>query len=77
MTDLRNQRARILEWLDEFGSITPQEAMVYLGIMRLAARIMEIRQSGIEIICEMMTGVNKFGEKIRYAKYRRAGDEQR
>lgn len=66
------QNARILEWIDEFGSITPQEAMVYLAVMRLAARIKEIRDSGINIICEMIDGVNKFGEKTRYARYRRA-----
>lgn len=72
MEDMRNQRARILKWIDDFGSITPQEAMVYLAVMRLAARIMEIRESGIDIVCEMVEGVNKFGERTRFARYRRA-----
>ena len=62
----------IKEYLNEHGSITPQEAMYRLGIMRLAARINEIDSPGYPIIREMVKGTNRFGEPVRYARYKKA-----
>lgn len=40
------QKERILKYLNDFGSITPLEAMRDLGVMRLSARIMELNRNG-------------------------------
>ena len=66
------QNQMIINYLDKFGSITPQEAMARLGVMRLAARIMEIESSGYRIAREMVTGKNRYGDPVRYARYRKA-----
>lgn len=66
------QNQMIKEYLDRHGSITPQEAMARLGVMRLAARIMEIDSSGYRITREMETGKNRYGDPVRYARYRKA-----
>ena len=66
------QNQMIINYLDKFGSITPQEAMSRLGVMRLAARIMEIESSGYRIAREMVTGKNRYGDPVRYARYRKA-----
>jgi len=44
------QKERISKYLDDFGSITPLEAMRDLGIMRLGARIWEMIRDGEKII---------------------------
>jgi hypothetical protein len=65
------QTERILKYIDDFGSITSLEAMKDLGVMRLASRINDLRQSGINIITETEKGVNRYGEPTHYARYKR------
>lgn len=66
------QKERIRKYLDDFGSITPLEAMRDLGIMRLGARIWEMIRDGEPIIRETETAQNRYGQTTRYARYRRA-----
>lgn len=66
------QVQRILKYLDDFGSINPMQALMDLGIMRLAARIADIRRSGIQIDRTIVNGVNRYGETVHFAEYRRA-----
>ena len=40
------QAARIVEYMQKRGSITQLEAQRYLGVMRLASRISELRKKG-------------------------------
>lgn len=63
------QKDRIMRHLQVFGSITPVDAMRDYGIMRLAARISDLKEDGNIIIRTNECGVNRFGEKTRYAKY--------
>lgn len=65
------QKERIRKYLDDFGSITPVEAMADLGIMRLAARISEMVRSGEPIIRETEKRPNRYGQMTRYARYYR------
>lgn len=65
------QKERIRKYLDDFGSITKLEAMRDLGIMRLEARIWEMVRAGEPIITDWETGKNRYGDKTRYARYRR------
>jgi len=66
------QKERISKYLDDFGSITPLEAMRDLGIMRLGARIWEMIRAGEPIIRETEVSQNRYGQTTRYARYRRA-----
>ena len=61
---------RILRHLKDYGSITPMEAMNEYGIMRLAARINDLRAQGIEIASEVKTGKNRYGEDTHFSVYR-------
>ena len=67
-----NQRERILQYLDDFGSITPIEALSELGVMRLAPRIMELKRMGHRIESETEFHINRYGERKHYARYRKA-----
>ncbi len=62
------QREKILRHLQQFGSITPVEALREYGIMRLAARMAELAgQYPIE--SKMVKGRNRFGEPVRFSRY--------
>lgn len=66
------QWERVLKYLDDFGSITPLQAMADLGVMRLAARISDLRKKGFSIVRETETSQNRYGQLTRYARYRKA-----
>lgn len=66
---MTTQRDRIRRHLEDYGSITALEAMKEYGIMRLGARIFELRRGGLDIGREMVSGKNRYGEKTSYAKY--------
>lgn len=65
-----SQRERILRYMHENGSITDSDARNDLGCTRLAARIGEIKDTGVKVIKTMERGQNRFGEPTRYARYR-------
>lgn len=60
----------IIQYMQDFGSISPMEAFIDLGIMRLSARIYQLRQSGIEISGETETALNRYGKHVYYKRYR-------
>jgi hypothetical protein len=66
------QNKRILNYLEEAPdhSITSMEAFERFGITRLAARIFELKDSGHNIITINEEGINRYGEAVRYARYR-------
>ena len=66
-----SQIERILRHIDEHGSITPFDAFTEYGITRLAARIHDLRADGVNIEGEMEEKENRYGEKVRYMRYRR------
>lgn len=63
------QQERIKRHLAKYGTITAAEAMQEYGIMRLAARIADLKKSGLAIRSQIVTGKNRFGESISFAKY--------
>lgn len=63
------QKEMILEYLKKYGSITQAEAIAALGCYRLPARIGELKARGIRIKRRMEEGLNRFGERTRYARY--------
>ena len=64
------QCERVLKHLEKHGTITPMEAIKELGIMRLGARIWDLKHDGHDIRRKMVTGKNRHGETVRYAEYR-------
>lgn len=67
------QNERIERHLSKFGTITAAEAMSEYGIMRLSARIYELKKMGIRIEKETKTAMNRFGEPVSFARYRLVG----
>ena len=69
------QNEMIINHLREYGSITQHEALRDYGCMRLASRISDIRKTGIKIIRLTETSRNRYGQKIRYARYIMEGNK--
>lgn len=69
MSEKKTQTQAILEYLDEYGSITPLEAIRDLGVYRLSARISDIKKDGIPIKTDMVTVPNRRGTKSNIARY--------
>lgn len=65
-----NQTQQILEYMMEHGSITPQEAIENFGILRLGARIWDLKSQGVCIKTEQESGKNRYGKTVHYARYR-------
>lgn len=59
------QCQKMVEWMDEHGSISTREAMRNLEIMRPASRICDLRKAGWDIETIMVQGL-----RSRYARYR-------
>ena len=72
-----NQIDTVLNHLTTRGPITQREAMEFYGIMRLGARIYDLKCAGFAIKKEMVEDKNRYGDPVRYAKYSlREGSEQ-
>ena len=63
------QKERLLNYLKEHVSIDPLQSWQELGIYRLAAVIHILRKEGYDIAKDKYETVNKFGEKVTFAKY--------
>lgn len=64
----------IEDYLDEWGSITPLEAMRDLGIYRLASRISDLKKQGHKIKSEMVSVATRNGGRTHIARYSWAED---
>lgn len=66
----KSQMDRVLDYLNDCGSITQLEAQREFGIMRLGARIWELRHKrGIPISMKKIHHTNRYGDDVWYAKY--------
>lgn len=64
------QVQRVIKYINDFGSITPLEALADLGIMRLSARIWDIRHKcNLNIVTDVIKSQNRYGDPVRFAKY--------
>ncbi len=60
----------ILKHLQENLGITPKQANELYGVMRLAARIKDLRNRGYRIASIDRRELNRFGKKTRFTEYR-------
>ena len=63
------QCERVLKYMQDFGSISPLEAMSDIGCQRLAARIADLKASGHRIRSDRETKKNRYGEPTTYCRY--------
>ena len=63
------QKERILNHLEEYGSITPLQALSLYSIYRTSSCIKRLRDDGHTIITRITEGTNQYGETTRYAEY--------
>lgn len=64
-----SQKKMVLDYIEEFGSITPIDAFRDLGVTRLAAKVFELKKEGHDIDKVIETGKNRFGNRTQYARY--------
>lgn len=70
------QKEMVLRYMEDFGSITPVQAFQDLGIMRLGARIFELKKDGVLIESRLASARNRYGKITRYSEYRLIGDKK-
>ena len=76
MRKVPTQAERVIHYICHFGSITRAEALMDLGIANLPAVIDVLRHKhGENIITEEVEGLNRYEQKITYARYRLAESE--
>ena len=66
------QCERIIDYMEQFGSISSFEAFTDLGIVRLASRIHDLKGQGYNITSEIKSSKNRFGETVSFKVYRLA-----
>jgi len=64
-----SQQKRILSYLEQGNTLTRLNSWEELNVLEAPARISELRAAGHEIHTEMVTINNKYGEKVRIAKW--------
>lgn len=63
------QDDRVLDYLKKNEYIDPMTSWAQLGVYRLSAVILRLRQAGHNIETTLKTVKNRFGEKCRVANY--------
>lgn len=63
------QADRVLQYMRDFGSITPLDAVRDLGIMCLAERVRDLRNAGVAVKGTPESSKNRYGERTRYMRY--------
>jgi hypothetical protein len=64
-----SQVRMILAYLRQGKTITQEEAKALYGCARLASRINDIKNKGIEVKRRMQPGLNRYGKTVKYAVY--------
>lgn len=69
MEDRVAQTQLIIDYINEFGSITPLEAIRDIGCYRLSARISDLKKKGYPIKTELCDVANRRGKTSHIARY--------
>ena len=65
----KTQKDRVLDHLEEHGTITSWEAIQNYGITRLSEYIRQLRLDGYMIASNWTENINRYGDKVRYVIY--------
>ena len=63
------QAKMVFDYMIDFGSITPMDAVNDLGIICLAERVRDLRNMGIKVKSTQESRKNRYGKTARYARY--------
>lgn len=63
------QAEMVLDYINDFGSITQMEALNDLGVMRLASRISDLKKMGYPITSSVEPVKNRYGEVCHIKRY--------
>ena len=63
------QAEMVLDYIQEFGSITQYEAFRDLGVSRLASRISDLKRKGYNITSKFEAVKNRFDETVYIKRY--------
>ena len=66
---LSKRDSRVLDYMQEYGSITTLEAIKELGNTRLSASIYTLRNKGYQVLDEWKVYHNRYGETCKIKKY--------
>lgn len=70
MKKLITHKDRVLQYIQDTGSITSLDAIREFGNTRLSASIWLLRhEDGIDIKTRFETSKNRYGENVSYARY--------
>lgn len=72
MQKIPSQKDRIRNYLDSGQTLTRLNAWSELGILECPARISELRSEGYPVSTTMITVLNRYGEAVRVAEWRKA-----
>ena len=64
-----SQTKDVLDYINQFGSISQLDAFKDLAIFRLGARIYDLRKLGYDIVTTTEVAENRFGKKVSFARY--------
>ena len=63
------QEERVLDYIDEHGSITLFDAIRKIGVLSLSSRISSLKKQGYPIVGEMVKVSNRWGETCKVKRY--------
>ena len=69
------QKQMIIQYMNDFGSITPWQAFTDLGCTKLATRISELIRDGVEINKKTVVTKNRYGKRVFYTSYSLGGKD--
>ena len=67
----RNER--VLQYIQDFGSITTLDAFKDLGCTRLSAAIFQLKRQGYDIRTQREQAKNRYGETVYFCRYSLGG----
>lgn len=70
------QCQRVIDWLKEHSELTTLEAITELGVLRLSARISELKDDGFLFDCRWKEITNRYGEKCKIKAYSLAKEDE-
>lgn len=71
-----NQKQRVIDYIQRYGSITSLDAFRDLGITRLAAVICNLKKEGYAFNTEYVSRLNRYREKVTFARYSLKDEEE-
>ena len=71
----KSTKQRVLEYIEEFGTITGLDAYRDLGTFSLREAIRDLRKEGIDIKSKYESSLNRWGNKVNYKRYWIEGDK--